>query len=85
MLPAVVERDGTREPDRGSPKRGREAEDALDRARAEERSVERELVARAQAGDKAAVGELLGRHGPGLYRSVLLPRRKQASALADEW
>jgi RNA polymerase sigma-70 factor (ECF subfamily) len=35
---------------------------------------ERRLVARAQSGDRKALGELLSRHGPALYRSVLLPR-----------
>jgi len=44
---------------------------------------ERLLVARAQAGDRAAVGELLHRHGPGLYRSVLLPRLGSQAAAED--
>jgi RNA polymerase sigma factor (sigma-70 family) len=44
---------------------------------------ERDLVARAQAGDRAAVGELLGRHGPTLYRSVLLPRLGSEAAAKD--
>jgi RNA polymerase sigma-70 factor (ECF subfamily) len=35
---------------------------------------ERELLGRAQRGDRAALGELLTRYGPVLYRSVLLPR-----------
>ncbi len=60
-----------------------ERDDALERARAEERSAERELVARAQAGDKIAVGQLLSRHGPGLYRSVLLPRLGSEAAAKD--
>lgn len=42
--------------------------------RAESDAVDRGLVERAQAGDRAALGELLHKHGPGLYRSVLLPR-----------
>ena len=35
---------------------------------------ERARIARAQGGDRVAVGELLGQYGPSLYRSVLLPR-----------
>ncbi len=35
---------------------------------------ERACVAKAQAGDRAALGALLQRYGPVLYRSVLLPR-----------
>ena len=56
-----------------------ETDDALERAREEER----ELVARAQAGDRAALGELLNRHGPMLYRSVLLPRLGSEAAAKD--
>jgi RNA polymerase sigma factor (sigma-70 family) len=44
---------------------------------------ERALVARAQAGDRAAVGELLHRYGPTLYRSVLLPRLGSEAAAKD--
>jgi RNA polymerase sigma factor (sigma-70 family) len=44
---------------------------------------ERALVARAQGGDRAAVGELLHRYGPTLYRSVLLPRLGSESAAKD--
>jgi RNA polymerase sigma factor (sigma-70 family) len=54
-------------------------DDALGRAREEEQR----LVARAQAGDRAALGELLGRHGPTLYRSVLLPRLGSEAAAKD--
>lgn len=35
---------------------------------------ERELIERAQAGDRKALGQLLSRHGPKLFRTVLLPR-----------
>lgn len=35
---------------------------------------EQELCTRARAGSRAAMGMLLERHGPRLYRSVLLPR-----------
>ena len=38
---------------------------------------------RARAGDRAAFGELLTRHGPRLYRNVLLPRLGSAT-LAEE-
>ncbi len=44
---------------------------------------EREEGERAQAGDRAALGSLLRRHGPMLYRSVLLPRLG-SSAEAEE-
>ena len=44
---------------------------------------ERRLVAKAQAGDKWALGELLTRHGPALYRSVLLPRLGSEAAARD--
>ncbi len=44
---------------------------------------ERLLVQRAQAGERAAVGELLSKYGPGLYRSVLLPRLGSEAAAKD--
>lgn len=44
---------------------------------------ERALVARAQAGDRLALGQLLERHGPTLYRSVLLPRLGSDAAARD--
>jgi RNA polymerase sigma factor (sigma-70 family) len=44
---------------------------------------ERALVARAQAGDRTAVGELLHRYGQALYRSVLLPRLGSEAAAKD--
>lgn len=44
---------------------------------------ERALVARAQAGDREALGELLRAHGPGLYRSVLLPRLGSQAAAEE--
>ncbi len=44
---------------------------------------ERELVARAQAGDRQALGDLLRAHGPALYRSVLLPRLGSDAAAKD--
>ena len=45
-----------------------------EREREKERERDRGLVARAQAGDRGALGELLRNHGPLLFRSVLLPR-----------
>ena len=45
--------------------------------------TERLLVVRAQSGDKAAVGELLKKHGPTLYRVVLLPRLGSDAAAKD--
>lgn len=56
-------------------------DDARDPALAHAR--ERALVSRAQAGDRVAVGELLQMHGPGLYRSVLLPRLGSEAAAKD--
>ncbi len=48
-----------------------------------ELELERRLVARAQAKDREALGELLNRYGPGLYRSVLLPRLGSEAAAKD--
>jgi len=44
---------------------------------------ERELAERARAGDREALGMLLRRHGPRLYRSVLLPRLGSAAAAEE--
>ena len=44
---------------------------------------ERALVERAQAGERAALGEILREHGPRLYRSVLLPRLGSAPAAEE--
>ena len=46
----------------------------LQRQRVESDAADHVLVDRAQGGDKVALGELLHKYGPGLYRSVLLPR-----------
>jgi len=46
-------------------------------------SDERELVERAKAGDRSALGELLTRHGPSLYRHVLLPRLGSDASAKD--
>jgi RNA polymerase sigma factor (sigma-70 family) len=48
-----------------------------------ERTLEQQLVARAQAGDRKALGDLLTRFGPVLYRSVLLPRLGSEAAARD--
>jgi RNA polymerase sigma-70 factor (ECF subfamily) len=53
------------------------------RRRAESDAIDRGLVAKAQAGDRAALGELLSKHGPGLYRSVLLPRLGSEAAAKE--
>jgi RNA polymerase sigma factor (sigma-70 family) len=48
-----------------------------------ELEAERQLVVRAQAGDRAATGELLTKYGPRIYRSVLLPRLGSEAAAQD--
>ena len=52
-------------------------------SRDDQLEFERQLVARAQAGDRKATGDLLHRYGPGLYRSVLLPRLGSEAAAKD--
>jgi RNA polymerase sigma-70 factor (ECF subfamily) len=69
ILPAVAERD--------------ELAARAQQAREAERDEEKELVHRAQAGDRRAMGELFQRFGPGLYRSVLLPRLGSEAAAKD--
>ncbi len=58
-----------------------------DAARAEKRAeadaLDKELVAKAQGGDRQALGELLHKYGPGLYRSVLLPRLGSEAAAKE--
>src|SRR5689334_1497488 len=49
----------------------------------EELEAERRLAGLATGGDRAALGKLLERHGPRLYRAVLLPRLGNR-ALAEE-
>jgi RNA polymerase sigma-70 factor (ECF subfamily) len=44
---------------------------------------ERLLCERAQAGDRNALGALLRRHGPRLYRSALLPKLGSAAAAEE--
>jgi RNA polymerase sigma factor (sigma-70 family) len=48
-----------------------------------ELEAERQLVVRAQTGDRAATGELLTKYGPRIYRSVLLPRLGSEAAAQD--
>jgi RNA polymerase sigma-70 factor (ECF subfamily) len=45
--------------------------------------AERTLCERAHAGDRAALGDILRRYGPVLYRSVLLPRLGSEAAAQD--
>ena len=45
--------------------------------------AERELCERARAGDRTALGQLLRRYGPILYRSVLLPRLGREALAQD--
>lgn len=46
-------------------------------------AAEKELCARAKAGDRAALGQVLRAYGPVLYRSVLLPRLGSDAAAQD--
>lgn len=56
---------------------------AAQKRRDEADAADKALVAKAQAGDRAALGELLHKHGPGLYRSVLLPRLGNETAAKE--
>jgi RNA polymerase sigma-70 factor (ECF subfamily) len=47
---------------------------AVEAHEADQLEAERLLCEQARAGDRAALGAILRRHGPRLYRSVLLPR-----------
>lgn len=59
-----------------------EEADALQKRR-ESDAADRVLVDKAQAGDRAALGELLHKYGPGLYRSVLYPRLGSETAAKE--
>ena len=48
-----------------------------------ELDAERALVERAQTGDRDALGAILRKHGPRLYRSVLLPRLGSPAAAEE--
>ncbi|HHH29568.1 MAG TPA: RNA polymerase sigma factor [Polyangiaceae bacterium] len=62
---------------------GASASKGVDEQRAAEREAERELCDRAKAGDKRALAQLLRKHGPTLYRAVLLPRLGSEAAAQD--
>lgn len=51
--------------------------------RAASDAADKELVTKAQAGDRAALGKLLEKYGPSLYRSVLLPRLGSEAAAKE--
>jgi RNA polymerase sigma-70 factor (ECF subfamily) len=55
----------------------------IDEERARDREVERKLCEQAKAGDKGALATLLRKHGPILYRTVLLPRLGSEAAAQD--
>ncbi len=66
------------------PKTAAPAADAeVDAARAEELEREKELCERARGGDRRALAEILRKHGPMLYRAVLLPRLGSEAAAQD--
>jgi len=48
-----------------------------------ELEAERQLCERARAGDRAALGAILRRYGPRLYRAVLLPRLGNTAAAEE--
>jgi RNA polymerase sigma-70 factor, ECF subfamily len=52
-------------------------------ARERDREAERELCERAKQGDKQALAGILRKHGPTLYRTVLLPRLGSEAAAQD--
>jgi RNA polymerase sigma-70 factor (ECF subfamily) len=60
-----------------------ESQRELDDKRAQEREEERKLCDKAKAGDKRALADLLRRHGPTLFRTVLLPRLGSEAAAQD--
>jgi len=55
----------------------------VERRDASDFDAERALVERTQRGDRAAMGELLRKHGPSLYATVLLPRLGSEAAAKD--
>ena len=74
MLTDVADDAAKRAPEERPSPRGRVLTAEQLERRAETDAIDQKLVARAQAGDRDALGELLHKYGPGLYRSVLLPR-----------
>jgi len=55
----------------------------IDAEREKQREEERELCERAKDGDKGALAKMLRKHGPTLYRTVLLPRLGSEAAAQD--
>jgi RNA polymerase sigma-70 factor, ECF subfamily len=55
----------------------------VERERTDELAEEQALCERAKRGDRDALGTLLSRHGPRLYRSVLLPRLGSPAAAEE--
>ena len=82
LVVAEARRSGSQMPE-GHATRAAEDLDAVQKRRDESDAADRVLVARAQQGDRAALGELLHKHGPGLYRSVLLPRLGNETAAKE--
>ena len=82
VLVHEAQRSGSQMPE-GHVTRAADDLDAVQKRRAESDAADRLLVTRAQAGDRAALGELLHKHGPGLYRSVLLPRLGNETAAKE--
>lgn len=62
---------------------GREQRRGLDEERAREREQDKKLCEKAKAGDRTALAEILRKHGPTLYRAVLLPRLGSEAAAQD--
>ncbi len=55
----------------------------IDREREKDREQERKLCEQAKGGDKSALATLLRKHGPTLFRTVLLPRLGSEAAAQD--
>ncbi len=83
MLPPFAALPRLRTMPEGHAQHAAEDPDALARRRAESDAADRGLVEKAQQGDRTALGELLRKHGPGLYRNVLLPRLGNEAAARD--
>lgn len=60
-----------------------EVDEERARRRAESDAADKDLVEKAKSGDRRALGALLEKHGPGLYRSVLLPRLGSETAAKE--
>lgn len=59
------------------------AQSRRDEQRARDREQERQWSEQAKAGDRQALANILRRHGPVLYRAVLLPRLGSEAAAQD--